>query len=407
MAAGVITISGIKYAAGLYWQPSPDAKVAAAARATAKQAGYQADFYCVRPPTKAQPVGQFGLGLASAGHKSGMPVAAACLAYQQPGSWTGGFRVPEGIWFITVRDDLVDPDGDMLFADEAEAQAHVEQEIARGGLVRIFCPPEWGVPGSESTSLPSLLTGRKDVTLTAVRANPKTLALIFGILVLLGLIYAGYSWWQGEQEKKRVEEERQRQEEMARNKVILKTEYPRTWEKSPKPMDYLSACGAAFQKTPATVQGWQISSLECAADSFTINWTRTVNVPGVIPTGKSTLNASLTTAVNGLPLEGLHERGAAAEKLNYYGDNDRLLLNYNWPVQLQLLPDDVIQAAEGQPAPPPPEWRKRSTVFNLSSAPWLRPDIFDTLPGLVLTKVKQSGTTYTIEGTLYENRNAR
>src|SRR5580698_10154559 len=130
MGAGVATVGRRPYAVGLYWENSPSGRVSQAAKEAAHQPGQQADFYAIRVASKAGRIPQFGLSPAGVGHKTGLPVFAACLANQQPGSWAGAFRLREGTVVTVVRDDLIVPDGDQLFIDESDARERLLQEIS-------------------------------------------------------------------------------------------------------------------------------------------------------------------------------------------------------------------------------------------------------------------------------------
>lgn len=406
MTAGVVTVGGTKYAAGLYWQPSPDRNVAQAARSAAKQPGFQAEFFCVRPSTKAQSVGQFGLGIAAAGHKSGMPSLAACLANQQPGSWAGAFRVTEGLYFIAVRDDLIDPDGDAWFAHDDDAHARLEQEISRGGLTNVYCPSEWGVQNGESVNITTILTGRRDVTLQNVGVPKGLLYGLFAVILLLGLGYGAFSYWQHLENERIAREEAERQAMMAAQNIQSgQFEYPKTWQDSPLPMQYLQACERALTTLKTNYFGWTVSDITCMGTNLSIAWTRAsgaghAEVPGE---GKANIDPALTSAGLSVALEGLQPRGP--EELAHYQLIDQTALQRNWPVTLSLMPDDVLMVAEGQPPPPPPQWRKRSVVYTLNGAPWLRPDLFESVPGLIITSVKQTGdNNFTVEGIIYEKK---
>lgn len=405
MTAGVVTVSGNKYAAGLYWQPSPDKGIAKAAREVAKQPGFQAEFFCVRPGTKAQSVGQFGLGIAAAGHKSGMPSLAACLANQQPGSWAGAFRVTEGIYFIAVRDDLIDPDGDAWFAHDDDAHSRLEQEISRGGLTNIYCPTEWGVQGSETTSITSILGGRKDVTLQDV-GIPKSLLYVLFFVLLIGIIgYGGYSFWQAKEEERMAQEAAALQAQMdAQRANRPAVQYPKTWQDSPLPMDYMRACEQALSKLRSEYLGWTVASISCTGSNLSVSWARGAEGYAEVPgDGKGSMDATLKTANASIPLENLKPRGA--ETLAYFGLIDQAVLYNNWPVALTAMPDDTIVVAEDQPPPPPPLWRKRAVTYSLNTAPWLRPDLFENVPGLIITSVHQIGnTSFNVEGIIYENK---
>lgn len=404
MTAGVVTVAGNKYAAGLYWQPSPDKNIAKAAREVAKQAGFQAEYFCVRPATKAQSVGQFGLGIAAAGHKSGMPSLAGCLVNQQPGSWAGAFRVTEGIYFVAVRDDLIDPDGDAWFAHDDDAHARLEQEISRSGLTNVYCPSEWGVQGSETVNITSILTGRKDVVLQDV-GIPK--GLLYGLLavLLIGAIgYGGYAYWDMKEQERMAREAAELQAQMAAQSGTLSPmEYPKSWQDAPIPMQYLLACEQGLSTLQSQYYGWQNGDITCSGTSVDISWSRGPSGHAELPGGgQASIDPALSSASMSVPLQTIKPRGP--ETLAHYGLIDQAALYHNWPVAFTLLPDDVITVAEDQPPPPPPAWRKRSAVFTLSGPPWLRPDLFEAIPGLVITSVKLSGGNFTVEGIIYENK---
>ena len=119
----------------------------------------------MRAAGKEGRVPQFGLGQAAAGHKSGMASFAACLAGQQVGSWVGAFRTKEGIAVTIIRDDLILPDGDLLFEGETEARDRILQEMSFGGLQKVYAPEAWAIPGADTMPLSLLMNERHDVVL--------------------------------------------------------------------------------------------------------------------------------------------------------------------------------------------------------------------------------------------------
>lgn len=409
MISGVITVAGMKYAAGLYWQPSPDAKnIAKSAKAAAKQPGFQADFYCIRQPSKSQPIGQFGLGIESAGHKDGMPSIAGCLVGQQVGSWAGAFRVPEGVYFIVVREDLIDPEGDILYPDENSAQARLEQEISRGGLIDILCPLEWGIRGSQNQQIAALLAGNKSVTLNRASISLKILFQFIALFVLLGLVYAAYSWYEADLARQQAEAQAQAEAlaKMEMQKKALK-EYPRTWEEKPNPLDFIYACQAAMEQVQPRYLGWMLSDIECNELAANFKWARAGKGNAVIPVdGKATVDSTFTTATFSVPTQKLSPRGP--QTLAYYGLVDQYVAQNSIPASLVPLPDDVLPPPPDKdiPPPPPPKWRKRSISYIIAGSPWLNPNLFDSIPGLILTSVKAQGNlaSFTVEGIVYENK---
>ena len=409
MANGVISIGGQKYAAGLYWQVSPETRnVSAAARAAARQPGYQAEFFCIRNATKARSIAQFGLGVADMGHKKNMPVAAACLANQQPGSWVGAFNVPEGIWFVVVRDDLIDPDGDLVFSDATEAQARLEQEIARGGISKIYAPNEWGLDASDPVMLTSLLSGRKDSVLQRTDANKRNLITLILLLLVIGLAYGGYSYYKI-QEQKRAAEEQARQEEILRQQALAAGQtagteglYKKEWQFSPKPEDWIMACEKSLESIDASTIGWKLGWADCVGSVMNVQWSREIKQPAVIPKN-AILSDTLSEANASFPLPELQARGD--EVLVSRDLTNRIVLVNNWAVTWSEVPDDVIpQTDPNSPPPPPPAWRKRKAVIDLKSSPWSQIDNFRNLHGFIITDLKRDINNWTLEGTFYETR---
>src|SRR5580693_1264719 len=193
MGAGVATVGRRPYAVGLYWENSPSGRVSQAAKEAARQPGQQADFYAVRAGNKAGRTPQFGLSPVGVGHKMGMPVFAACLANQQPGSWAGAFRLREGTVVTVVRDDLIVPDGDQFFTDESEARDRLLQEIGFGGLQRIYAPEAWAVPGADTMPISLLLNDHTDVALRPIKL-PKKYIVLGVVLAALLLLFLGVAW---------------------------------------------------------------------------------------------------------------------------------------------------------------------------------------------------------------------
>ena len=200
MGAGVATVGRRVYAVGLYWENSPAGRVVQAAKEAARQPGQQVDFYALRAGTKDGRVPQFGLAQKIAGHKPNMPVFAACLSNQQPGSWAGAFRVREGTVVTVVRDDLILPDGDQIYLNETEARERLLQEISFGGLQRIYAPEAWSIAGADSMPISLLLDDRHDITLRTIEI-PKQVFIVGGGVAALLLIAVGIGFYMQSAEK--------------------------------------------------------------------------------------------------------------------------------------------------------------------------------------------------------------
>src|SRR6202042_3954113 len=194
MGAGVATVGRRPYAVGLYWENSPSGRVSQAAKEAARQPGQQAEFYAVRAGNKSGRTPQFGLSPTGVGHKIGMPAFAACLANQQPGSWAGAFRLREGTVVTVVRDDLIVPDGDQFFVDEAEARDRLLQEIGFGGLQRIYAPEAWAIPSADTMPVSLLINDVADVKLRPIRI-PKLYLVLGAVGISLAILALGIMWY--------------------------------------------------------------------------------------------------------------------------------------------------------------------------------------------------------------------
>lgn len=414
-AGGVISIGRKKYAVNLYWQPSPSGRVSQAAREAAGQPGQMADFYAVRPGTSNR-VPQFALGQKDFGHRAGQPTGAASLAEDQPGSWGGVFRVAEGWWLVISRDDLIAPDGDILFADENEARQRLYEEINLGGLQRIYAPDNWAVPGGDPIPLTLLLQGRADYRLQYVKYPIKAIAL--GLLILAAVGGAGYYALNYQQEQLSEFEKSIQDlspEEQARARLQQQAQFAppppppppkRVWEDAPRPTEMLNACQQTLQQVPATALGWGRGEVVCDGHNLVVAWNRQQG-PAIVPPNAQITGLRDNTAST-YPLPNLTARGA--EELSSNGTVMQEALMDNWPITLAVIPDEVVTAApaapgmQPPPAPPPPPWIKKKITFTSDNAPWYIWARYAAIKGLVLDRVVWNGSDWTFEGTLYENR---
>jgi len=420
MSAGVVTVGRQRYAVGLYWENSPGGgRVAQVAREAASQPGQKAEFYVVRPG-KGTRIPQFGLSDADAGQQAGMPVLSGCLASQVPGSWAGAFRCNEGIAVVIVRDDLIVPDGDLFFRDEAEARDRLIQEIGFGGLQSTYAPEAWSIPGADTIPLALLLNNRRDIKLQQVHI-PKTLKII-GACLALGfvLILAGVWYWQEkvdeENAQRAQQEEALRQAQEAARRLLpagLQQQnapqpvYDRSWEKAPLVMNFVEACHHGLEKVPMAVVGWRLASLKCSGSSMSLSWSRE-NGLSAPPLG-SNVDPSAANATQTIALDALSPRGAE-DLVDPDVITQRYLLQ-NWPGTISRMADDPPPPPppdyKGPWNPPPPPWVKRSFTLTMSDLPANIPDLIGNLPGALITNMDYSpgiSGKWTVGGIIYENR---
>ncbi len=419
MSGGVVTIGRRQYASGLYWENSPSGRVSQAAKEAARQPSVQASFYAVRVGNKAERVPQFGLSQEGADHRAGMPVLAACLANQQPGSWAGAFRLREGVAVVVVRDDLIVPDGDMFFVDETEARDRLLQEMAIGGLQRIFAPEAWGVSGADSMPVALLLNDAVDIRLRSV-AMSRTTLMILGFLAFLLVVLLGigiYLQKKSEQEElaRLAHQEALRRAQIEAQKLVpglAQPVYPppeRVWEKRPRPMDIINACNETLKKAVLTAAGWRLDRVRCDDHGLTQSWTRTGGFSR--PPQNFVINDNVNLASVNIPHEKpLSPRGE--EALVDPADISRRYLAQNWGGQLNRMPDDPPPPPppdyKGPWNPPPVPWIKRSFTLSAPVLPWTLPDFLGDVPGIVIGSlsyaVSGTGGAWMLDGVIYENR---
>lgn len=420
-SGGVVKVGRRTYAVGLIWQPSPSGRVAQAAREAAQQPGQQADFYCVRAASKNVSIPQYGLGQGALGHKTGMPTLAASVANAQPGSWAGAFRLREGTWVVVVRDDLVAPDGDILFDNDEAARDRLLQEINLGGVQRVYGPDGWAVPGSDPTPLPLLLQDREECRLQPVRLPIKM--LIYGAAAALAIILLVFLALQWQAEQERLEQERirlEQQQKVAQQqqgviaKALEKWKWPpaeecyeRKWEKKALPWDVVRTCKDALTRSSATQLGWKRSTATCNGEGvMTVLWNREKARGAIVP-NDAHVRDDVTVAEQVLKSAPVSARGP--EGLHGQSEISARILNQNWPVSVTRLPDDppIVTPPPDEknpPPPPPPPWIKRGIKYSGRIPPWEMWKYFEGTAGMIIDRMLWDGTTWTLEATIYEKR---
>ena len=416
MGAGVATVGRRKYAVGLYWQPSPSGRVAQAAKEAAKQPGQYAEYFAVRPGVKGGRVAQFGLGQAQSGHKPGLPTLAATLANRQPGSWAGAFKLLEGVVVTVVRDDLIAPDGDQIYIDEAAARDRLVQEVTLGGLQRIYAPEAWSIPGAETMALPFVLQNRGDCPLQPVTI-PRHLLIGGGVAAFLILAGLGSAWYyQDFQDRERAEQmikiqaeaQKRQQQALANPASSQGIVYPppeRFWEKEPPLFDLVAACQGALGQVPPETLGWTLGPAVCSRSGLSLSWMRQ---PGFTkPMDEASIDPSAANAARTIPLTGLSDRGP--EDLIDPSEVTRRYLAKNWDGTLTRLPDDPppprpVNVAPEDWKPPPAPWIKRGFNIKLTDLPGELPQYFADIPGVIIKTLTNSGGNWVVEGVIYENR---
>ncbi len=270
-----MTVGNTVYAASIFWQPlqDPDNPLPEV-RETAENVLDNADLYVVRPSGMPQ----YGLGISSEGHRSGMPVAALGLvdAFSDVPSSVSVFKVPEGWWFIAVRNDLILSEEDMLFLHEEDAKKNFISMMAVPDWGRKIAPKEWGIDGTEELDIGEILSRGSKVKLQKLKTefSPKNIVYIAAIVLALGwLAYYIISNYFGGDEvireviapppiiKQVVDKPKIQNEPMPWDSLVLSTELA-------------SSCADAIKiLTTSAVPGWKLGDINCKATGLSTTWT--------------------------------------------------------------------------------------------------------------------------------------
>lgn len=273
-ANGVVVVDGTRYAVGLMWQPlqNPDNPMPEIREALENEPG--ADLYCLR--TSATP--QYGVGKTRLGHASGIPSLAAAVAsaLSDKTSGCGVFKVPEGWWFIAIRNDLILAEEDILFPTEDEAKRAFFSMMAVPNWDIRIVPADWNIEGSTQTALEDLIRNIRKTRLTEINTAKRTRILIVIALVIIlilgALIYGIYSLLQLAFKQENILDIPS--PEVARQAAPT-PEKEKPWEKVVKVDAFLSRCwNNAYQLSSLTVPGWRLGMVSCTPKGITTSWSK-------------------------------------------------------------------------------------------------------------------------------------
>ena len=297
-----ITVNGTVYATSIFWQPlqNPDNPLPEV-RETAENVLDNADLYVIRPSGMPQ----YGLGISSEGHRAGMPVAALSLveAFSDVPSSVSVFKVPEGWWFIAVRNDLILSEEDMLYLNEDDAKRNFVSMMAVPDWGRRVAPASWQIDGTEERSLDEVFAKAPKVKLLKLKKelSIKTVSILVAAVVLIGWgAFSLLSYMFGSSEVIR--------EVIAPPPVVKpvveapkEVKVPMPWEDLVVPSEFIKACSdSTALLVAATVPGWVMGDVKCQLTGLSTGWTMQWGRVGNFMTGMKRYN-----------IDGLHYTVAA------------------------------------------------------------------------------------------------
>ena len=270
--SGVVVIDGQKYAVGLLWQPiqRSDDPLSEIRETVESEEG--ADLYCLRLGT------QYGIGKTSLGHREGMPSLAATVAsgLANYSSYCGVFQVPEGWWFIAVRNDLILSEEDVLYASEEEALRAFTSMMAVPDWELKIVPASWNIEGTEHFELAELANRGHKVRLQEINAERKTKILLVFALLIIAVVVVVIFWavqiWNQVWQQPTIKAEKPPE---IIQPVQPAPEKAQPWEQLNDTRAFINACwNNSYQLKSIVIPGWGIGRIECTPESINTSFSR-------------------------------------------------------------------------------------------------------------------------------------
>lgn len=276
-----IEVNGKTYAVGLFWQPVQDEKnFIKEVKATVQSVVTNANLYCLRKAAATQ----YGLGSTSNGHKSGMPTGAAGIAnaLRDKSSALCVFRVKEGWWFITIRNNLILTEEDTVYSDEADAKEAFDSMLSIPDWGYKIAPSEWGIEETTEMSASDLLSRAQAVELKKIDSNLKKNIIILSILAFVGWQYNIKQQEKAELARKIAERKRQEELKKLQPPPPPPPPPPAPWEALTDLLDMAKKCTILIVNSTATVPGWELDESTCIEKQFSSSWKRSYGTAGWI-----------------------------------------------------------------------------------------------------------------------------
>jgi hypothetical protein len=234
-----------------------------------------ADLFCI----KGGRTPQFGICVSQEGFKSGQYVAAVSLvgAMDNLSSFIGVFKVPEGWWYVCVRNDIILSDGDILFLNEEEAKNQFLSMLVVPDWGMKIAPSSWEIEETKEISIEESIQRGPHVKLKKIKGLRGTKLLL---IVVLSIVVGG--WLVSSLIDKLLFTPVKKPVVVPiRPKVMAPVEevkpIPKPWESLVNPQLFVENCFHNIKKIRSLEPpGWQIGSIVCNGKSVSTSWTREV-----------------------------------------------------------------------------------------------------------------------------------
>ncbi len=279
----VISVNGKSYAVGLFWQPvQVEQEYLKEINVAVQTVVIGANLYCLKKGTASQ----YGLGYTSYGQKVGMLAGASGIAsaLRDKSSAVCVFKIPEGYWFITIRNNLILSEEDTVYTSEDEAKEAFNSMLSIPDWGYKIAPSEWNIEDTKEIPVAELLSKGQAVELKSIEKGSLRKIIIFLILGVLGAYY-----YYDMQQKKLEEERLARERRMAAAKKKLEEAAkppppppPAPWESLTDITDMAKKCTILIVNSTSTIPGWDLKDSVCMEKNLKSNWRRGYGTAGWI-----------------------------------------------------------------------------------------------------------------------------
>lgn len=320
-------------------------------------------------------------------------------------------QIPDGRWlYVAQKDGVLLPDGDLL-GTEDEIRSRMLADCSAGDFALVYAPEHWGVRARGERDFLSFIPKKKDALFwhkwwrlrpvhVGVGDYAKTIFVLLLAIVVVGGSVTGWKYWQGVQEKKRIEAARAAAE-AAQVVTIIKP-----WGEMPVATVMVRACANEFEGLRLNIAGWRLTTLTCSLnDGLAAIWTApevggthgafVSHNPAAVASPDGTF-ATLAKAI-AFPLPESPEE-LQPSQLVLAGLSDRVS---RFGTQFKAQSADAPAPDPAAPvAATPDAWKMYTwTIASEVAATSLVPHI-DTA-GLRVTKIMFGNNQWSIEGVLY------
>lgn len=274
-----ITVGKAKYAVGLFWQPLQDVDDPIPEIRGTMETDVGSDLYCIHYGR----VAQYGLTKKANGAKEGQAAAAISVldALSDKSSFVAVFKTQEGWWFVAARNDLILPEEDVLYANEADAKDAFFSMMAVPDWGHKIAPAEWKIDDTEPLVLEELIRKAFQVhlvSLSAARGTKILLALALLVLFIVGaIVFLIFHLYERKTTPSiNIAPIEELAGKIGGEPIIPANAEEKPWDKIPDVNSFLERCwDYSYRLKSLTIPGWSLGNIVCTKENITTEWKMT------------------------------------------------------------------------------------------------------------------------------------